>query len=56
MYAYYEATVNDQTFGYMLLAFEGEDHFYSMNFGCLESKLESNKEQYFKWASTITIE
>ncbi|PKK86806.1 MAG: hypothetical protein CVV63_03575 [Tenericutes bacterium HGW-Tenericutes-8] len=56
MYAYYESTVGDQTFGYMLLVFEGDTHFYSMNFGCLSSKLEKNKDQYFDWAKTITIE
>lgn len=56
MYAYYESTVNDQKFGYMLLVFESEEYFYSMNFGCLASKLEKNKELYFNWASTITVE
>lgn len=56
LYAYYTATVNDQEFGYMLLAFEGANHYYSMNFGCLESNLEKSKDQYFDWAKTITVE
>lgn len=56
LYAYYTSLVGDQNFGYMLLTFMGEDHFYTMNFGCLESKLEDNKEQYFDWAKTIIVE
>ncbi len=55
-YAYYTSTVGDQTFGYMLIVMEGENHFYSMNFGCLEDKLEDNKDLYFKWSKTITVE
>ncbi|HBT59883.1 MAG TPA: hypothetical protein DEA45_03555 [Acholeplasmataceae bacterium] len=55
-YAYYESVVNDQSFGYMLLTFEGEDHFYTMNFGCLSKNLEKNKSLYFQWAKTIVIE
>lgn len=55
-YAYYESTVGDQTFGYMLLTFEGEDYFYTMNFGCLSKKLDDNKDLYFSWAKTITVE
>lgn len=56
LYAYYESTVGDQTFGYMLLVFEGESHFYSMNFGCLSSNLDDNKDLYLDWANTITVE
>lgn len=55
-YAYYTATVNEQTFGYMLFVLEGESHFYSMNFGCLEKDLEKNKTQYNDWIKTITVE
>lgn len=55
-YAYYTSTVGDQTFGYMLITMEGTNHFYTMNFGCLESNLENSKELYFKWAKTITVE
>ncbi|MBM7453740.1 hypothetical protein JN09_001073 [Acholeplasma morum] len=55
-YAYYESEVNDQTFGYMLLTFEGKDHFYSMNFGCLANKLEDFKEKFFDYAKTIKVE
>jgi hypothetical protein len=55
-YAYYTSIVNDQTFGYMLLVMEGENHFYTMNFGSLEKNLEGNKDLYFKWAQSITVE
>jgi len=54
-YAYYYATVEDMDFGYMMVVMEGEDHFYTMNFGCLEDDLEDSKEQFFKWAETITV-
>jgi hypothetical protein len=55
-YAYYTSTVNEQTFGYMLIAMEGEDHFYTMNFGCLEDDFDDNKDLYTKWTKTITVE
>lgn len=55
-YAYYTSTVNEQTFGYMLIVMEGKNHFYAMNFACLEKKLEGNKDLYIKWAKTITVE
>ncbi len=55
-YAYYSSTVDDQTFGYMLLVMEGENHYYTMNFGCLEKNLEGNKDLYIKWAKTIIVE
>jgi len=55
-YAYFTSTVGEQKFGYMMLAQEGKDHFYSMNFGCLEKKLEDNKDLYTKWAKTIKVE
>lgn len=55
-YAYYNATVEDMDFGYMLVAMEGETHYYTMNFGCLEDDLESSKDQFFTWAKTITVE
>ena len=55
-FAYYTSSVEDQDFGYMLVVLEGEDHFYSITFGCLESNLEKNKDTYFKWLNTITVE
>ena len=55
MYAYYEATVEDQDFGYMLICMEGADYFYTMNFGCLEKNLDGNKDQYIDWVKTIIV-
>ncbi|QVK17557.1 hypothetical protein KHQ81_11960 [Mycoplasmatota bacterium] len=55
-YAYYTSTVGDQTFGYMIVVMEGEDHYYTLNFACLEKKLDDNKDLYIKWAKTITVE
>ena len=55
-YAYYEASVNDQDFGYMLLVLESDGYFYSMNFGCVSSKLDKYKDQFFDWAKTIKVE
>lgn len=55
-YAYYTATVEDMEFGYMLITMQGESHYYTMNFGCLESKLDDNKDQFFTWAESITVE
>lgn len=56
MYAYYSRTIGEMDFGYMLIVMEGENHFYTMNFGCLDEKLDDNKDQYFNWVRTITIE
>ena len=56
LYAFYSKTIDEVEYGYMLIAMEGEDHFYAMNFGCLESKLDQYKEQYFDWAKTIVVE
>lgn len=53
-YAYYNATV-DREYGYMLFVMEGENHFYSMNFGCLESKLQGYKAQFQAWAKTVRV-
>ncbi len=56
MYAYYSKTIDEVDYGYMLIVMEGENHFYSMNFGCLDSKLDSYKDQYSDWAKTIIVE
>lgn len=56
IFAYYKASVDKKDFGYMLLAFEGERYFYTMNFGCLAHHLDNYKEQYIKWAQTIKVE
>jgi hypothetical protein len=56
LYAYYTSKVDTQDYGYMILVMEGQNHFYTMNFGCFESKLEGNKSLYLKWAATITVE
>jgi hypothetical protein len=55
-YAYYTATVEDMDFGYMLIVMQGDAHYYTMNFGCLESKLDDSKDQFFTWAESITVE
>jgi hypothetical protein len=55
-YAYYTSTVGDQSFGYMLVVMEGENHFYTMNFGCLETNFDDSKDLYTKWTKTITVE
>ena len=55
-YAYYTATVEDMEFGYMLIAMQGDSHYYTMNFGCLESKLDSSKDKFMDWAETIVID
>lgn len=54
-YAYYTATL-DREYGYMLFVMEGSKHFYTMNFGCLESKLEKNKDQFHKWAQSVIVD
>lgn len=56
LYAYYSSVVDDIEYGYMMVCMEGEDHYYIMNFGCLNSKLEDYKEQYIEWANTIAVE
>lgn len=56
MYAYYTKTIDEVDYGYMLIVMEGENHFYSMNFGCLDSKLDNYKDQYSDWAKTIIVE
>lgn len=56
VYAYYEATVEDIEYGYMLICMESDDYYYVMNLGCLNSDLEDNKEQYIEWANTIVVE
>lgn len=55
-YAYYTASVEDQTFGYMLFVMETETHFYSMNFASLEKNFESHKPQFKKWIATIVFD
>lgn len=55
-YAYYTSTVDGDTFGYMLVVMEGEDHYYVMNFACFANKLDKNKTQYLNWAKTIRVE
>jgi hypothetical protein len=56
LYAYYHATVEDMDFGYMLIVMQGSEHFYTMNFGCLEDNLDDSKDQFMDWAETITVE
>lgn len=56
MYAYYSKTVGEVDYGYMLIVMESEDYFYTMNFGCLNDKLDDNKDQYFQWLETIIVE
>ena len=56
LFAYYTSIVNEQDFGYMLVVMEGENHFYTLTFGCFENKLEGNKAQYTKWIKTATVE
>lgn len=55
-YAYYSSTVNEETFGYMLVCMEGAEKYYFMRFGCREKNLEKNKDQYKTWAKTIVVE
>lgn len=55
-YAYYTARVEDMDFGYMVLVMKGSNHYYTMNFGCLEKKLETSKDQFFTWAKSISVE
>lgn len=55
-YAYYTSTVEGIEYGYMLVCMESDTYFYSMNFGCLEPHLESNKTQYHEWADTIVVQ
>lgn len=55
-YAYYDATVDLNEFGYMLITMEGESNYYTMDFGCKKANLESNKEQFMAWAKLIKVE
>jgi len=55
MYTYYNATVEDQDYGYMLICMESANYFYTMNLGCLEKDLEGNKDQYIDWIKTISL-
>lgn len=55
LYAYYHNTVEEIEYGYMLIAMEGTNHFYSMNFGCLTDDLEGNKDLYIDWAKGIVV-
>lgn len=55
-YAYYTSEVDGETYGYMLVVMEGEDHYYAMNFACFADKLEKNKPTYLDWAKTIRVE
>jgi hypothetical protein len=56
LYAYYSSTIDETSYGYMLICMAGEDYFYTMHFYCLDKNLENLKEQYIQWASTITVE
>jgi hypothetical protein len=56
LYAYYTATVSEIEYGYMLIVMEGQSHYYSMNFGCLQKNLDDYKDTYFTWAKTIIVE
>ncbi|VEU80166.1 hypothetical protein [Haploplasma axanthum] len=56
IYGYYTASNDGQNFGYMLVVFEGEDHYYVVNFAGFEKDLEKNKTKFLKWAKTIVVE
>jgi hypothetical protein len=56
LYAYYSATVSEVEYGYMLIVMEGQNHYYSMNFGCLNKNLDKHKDTYFSWAKTIIVD
>lgn len=55
VYAYYTASVDDSEFGYMLVCMETDDYYYLMNFGCLNSHLDDNKDLYIEWTDTIEV-
>lgn len=56
LYAYYTSNVGDEEYGYMLVVMEGENYFYTLNFGCKGKDLEKNKVQYIEWANTISVQ
>lgn len=56
IYAYYTAQVDDREYGYMLVCMESDTYYYLMNFGCVSSHLDENKDQYIDWADTIQVD
>jgi hypothetical protein len=54
-YAEYSSTVDGDDFSYLLVAFEGDDHYYAINFGCKSKNYDSLKDQYMKWTKTISV-
>ena len=54
LYAYYLSS--DEKYGYMLITKEGSTKFYTMNFSCVKSSLEGNKQKFLDWAKTIVVE
>ena len=55
-YVEYKSVVDGETFSYLLVVFEGEDHYYAINYGCRIKHFDKYEAQFKKWAKTITVE
>lgn len=55
-YAKYTSEVDGDSFSYYLVTFEGENHYYTINFGCRTKDFSKFEYQYEDWAKTIIVE
>ena len=53
---YYDNTVNNVEYSYMLVTKISDDYFYVMNFGCLKKDFEDLSSDFMDYAKTIKVE
>ncbi len=57
LYTIYDAKVESRDFTYLVLAKEGKDKYYIINFWCLKNSFnDKTKEKMFNWAKSIKVE
>lgn len=55
-YAKYTSKVDGDSFSYYLVTLEGNNHYYTINFGCRTKDYNKLESQYEDWAKTIIVE
>lgn len=55
-YSIYEASAEGKTFRYLIVAKEGKDKYYTINFWTLLDDFNKYKDELFKYAKTIVVE
>lgn len=55
-YAKYTSEVDGDSFSYYLVTLEGDNHYYTINFGCRSKDYSKLENQYEDWAKTIIVE